>query len=119
MKNSAAFTADNTILGNLVAYSPNPELDTKSTGSRSRSRSSPEDVSSKPVPNKSNSRIEKRRANTLAARRYRQKRLDQVAELESALKETQLERDALKVQLARLQGETELLRDLVRNRGTP
>lgn len=98
-----------------MAYTPNHQPESASTGSRSRS--SPEDTSN-PGPNPSISRVEKRKANTLAARRYRQKRLDQVAQLELALRATQLERDALKVQLAKLQGETEVLRDLVRKRGT-
>lgn len=62
----------------------------------------------------SRDRVEKRKANTLAARRYRQKRTDRVAELEAALKATQLERDALKMQLAKVQGETQVLKDLVR-----
>lgn len=60
------------------------------------------------------SRVKKRTLNTLAARRYRQKRVDQVSGLESALKETELERDALKVRVARLEGELEVLRGLVR-----
>ncbi|KAF2275650.1 uncharacterized protein EI97DRAFT_347248, partial [Westerdykella ornata] len=59
------------------------------------------------------SRIEKRRQNTLAARRYRQKRVDQMASLERALKETQTERDDLKVRVARLEGEVETLRQLL------
>ena len=59
-------------------------------------------------------RIEKRKQNTLAARRYRQKRVDQMSTLETELKETQAERDALKVRLARLEGEVETLRQLLR-----
>lgn len=62
------------------------------------------------------SRIEKRKLNTLAARRYRQKRVDQMNGLEAALKETQLERDALKVRVARLEGEAEILRQLLQVR---
>jgi hypothetical protein len=62
------------------------------------------------------SRIEKRKLNTLAARRYRQKRVDQMNGLEAALKETQLERDALKVRVARLEGEAEILRQLLQAR---
>ena len=61
-------------------------------------------------------RITKRRLNTLAARRYRQKRLDHISELEAELKKTQDERDALKVRVARLEGETELMRQLLRAR---
>lgn len=64
----------------------------------------------------SNTRIEKRKQNTLAARRYRQKRVDQMSSLESALKETQTERDDLKVRVARLEGEVETLRELLRSK---
>ncbi len=105
---------DATIFDNLVAYSPDPTSD--SVFASPKSKSSPKDISSNPGFNPaSSSRVEKRKANTLAARRYRQKRLDRVAELESALQETQLERDALKMQLAKLEGETSVLRDLVRS----
>ena len=104
-----------------MAYSPNPTPDSVSAGSRPKSN--PEDVSSKPGSSSaSSSRVEKRKANTLAARRYRQNRLDKIAGLESALRATQLERDALKVQVAKLQGETQVLKDLVageRGRGEP
>jgi hypothetical protein len=58
--------------------------------------------------------VEKRKANTLAARRYRQKRVDQMNDLESQLKETRSERDDLKVRCARLEGEVETLRQLLR-----
>jgi len=61
-----------------------------------------------------NLRIQKRTLNTIAARRYRQKRFDQMAELEAALKETRSERDALKVRVARLEGEVDVLRGLLR-----
>lgn len=52
----------------------------------------------------------KRTRNTLAARRYRQRRVDEMSDLEAALKETQAERDALKVRVARLEGELDALR---------
>ncbi|KNG52029.1 BZIP domain-containing transcription [Stemphylium lycopersici] len=61
------------------------------------------------------SRIEKRKANTLAARRYRQKRVDQMSTLEAELKEVKAERDDLKVRNARLEGEVETLRALLRS----
>jgi polyhydroxyalkanoate synthesis regulator phasin len=66
------------------------------------------------VPPNDSARVEKRKQNTLAARRYRQKRVDQMSTLESELKETQSERDALKVRVARLEGEVETLRALLR-----
>jgi len=58
-------------------------------------------------------RVKKRTLNTLAARRYRQKRVDQVASLENALRESEKEKDALKTRVARLEGEVEILRALV------
>ncbi|KAF2124940.1 hypothetical protein P153DRAFT_360585 [Dothidotthia symphoricarpi CBS 119687] len=59
-------------------------------------------------------RVEKRKANTLAARRYRQKRVDQMSGLESELKDVKTERDDLKVRCARLEGEVETLRALLK-----
>ncbi|KAH8746144.1 hypothetical protein BGZ57DRAFT_936032 [Hyaloscypha finlandica] len=59
------------------------------------------------------SRIQKRKVNTLAARRYRQKRVDQMSDLEAKLKEIRAERDALKMKAARLEGEVEVLGVLV------
>jgi len=96
----------------LSTNSPDLTADSFSSGSGHKARR--ENVSSKPDSSSaSDSRVEKRKANTMAARRYRQKRLDRISELESALKATQLERDALKVQVAKLQGETHVLKDLV------
>ncbi|KAF7891631.1 hypothetical protein EAF00_007933 [Botryotinia globosa] len=59
------------------------------------------------------SRVEKRKLNTLAARRYRQKRVDQMSSLQAALKEVERERDALKVRVAKLEGETDILKSLL------
>jgi Basic region leucine zipper len=113
LENVTAFDGDDTVFENLVAHRPNPTPDSLSASSRSKS--SHENVSSKPGSSSaSSSRVEKRKANTLAARRYRQNRLEKFAELESALKATERERDALKVQVAKLQGENQVLKDLVR-----
>ncbi|KAJ4402032.1 hypothetical protein N0V91_007537 [Didymella pomorum] len=60
------------------------------------------------------SKIEKRKANTLAARRYRQKRVDQMSGLEAELKEVKADRDEWKVRCAKLEGEVEALRALLR-----
>ena len=70
-------------------------------------------LSSKSAPLAESARVEKRKANTMAARRYRQKRVDQMSSLETQLKETQAERDDLKVRCARLEGEVETLRALL------
>ncbi|TVY62279.1 hypothetical protein LSUE1_G010388, partial [Lachnellula suecica] len=76
--------------------------------STSSSTSPSQSTASKP------NRIDKRTRNTLAARRYRQKRVDRVSCLESSLKETESERDALKVRVARLEGELEALRAMMK-----
>lgn len=55
----------------------------------------------------------KRRRNTMAARKYRQKRLDRIAELEKALGEVSSERDDLRIQLARREAEVDALREML------
>ncbi|QSS57487.1 bZIP family transcription factor [Histoplasma capsulatum var. duboisii H88] len=59
---------------------------------------------------------DKRRRNTLAARRFRQKQHDRVAELERALESVCKERDELKMQAARWEGEVVALRGMLRRR---
>ena len=109
---TAVLTEPRTIFGDPVCYSSN-SLPHPRTAS-SDSRPGLESALPKPEPSSAlSSRVEKRKANTLAARRYRQNRLDKVAELELALKATHLERDALKVQVAKLEGENHVLRKIV------
>lgn len=55
----------------------------------------------------------KRQRNTLAARKYRQKRLDRISELEKALEDMTGDRDSLKLQLARREAEVEALREML------
>jgi len=83
-----------------------PNVPSSTTGSKSPSKS----LNST---NNNPSKVHKRTLNTLAARRYRQKRVDQVSSLESALKETEAERDELKIRVARLEGEVQVLRGLM------
>ena len=74
-------------------------------------------TSSRPPPkstHQSKDKVTKRTLNTLAARRYRQKRVDQMSDLETVLKETQSERDELKVRVARLEGELEAIKGLLK-----
>ncbi|PQE05240.1 bZIP transcription factor protein [Rutstroemia sp. NJR-2017a BBW] len=95
---------------------PTPSLYDRSDSSSRHSspQSPPATHTSTPKPSSAPpSRIEKRKLNTLAARRYRQKRVDQMSSLESALKEVERERDALKVRVAKLEGETEILKQLL------
>lgn len=55
----------------------------------------------------------KRQRNTMAARKYRQKRLDRISDLETALGHVTNERDELKLQLARREAEVEALREML------
>lgn len=55
----------------------------------------------------------KRQRNTIAARKYRQKRLDRIKELEDALEAMTQERDELRLKLARQEAETAALREMM------
>lgn len=55
----------------------------------------------------------RRHRNTMAARKYRQKRLDQIADLERALSDVTNERDDLKLKLARREAEVDALREIL------
>jgi len=59
------------------------------------------------------SRVEKRRLNTLAARRCRQRRIDRVKGLEDELESVRRERDELRLRVSKLEGETEVLKGLL------
>lgn len=90
------------------AFTPPSPPTSKNTPAK---KTSPKPTSST---NSKDSKVAKRTLNTLAARRYRQRRVDQVNDLETALKETQSERDELKVRVARLEGELEVLKSLLK-----
>lgn len=62
------------------------------------------------------SRVAKRRLNTLAARRYRQRRVDQVRDLEVELEKVKRERDEFRLRVSKLEGETDVLRGLLDGR---
>ncbi|KAH7122949.1 hypothetical protein EDB81DRAFT_861171 [Dactylonectria macrodidyma] len=55
----------------------------------------------------------KRQRNTLAARKYRQKRLDRIAELELALADVTSDRDDLRLKLVRREAEVDALREML------
>lgn len=57
--------------------------------------------------------IEKRRRNTMAARRFRQRKQDHVSDLQSQLSKVTKERDDLKLQVAKWEGEVMALRKLL------
>ncbi|KAI1339976.1 hypothetical protein F5Y15DRAFT_60553 [Xylariaceae sp. FL0016] len=55
----------------------------------------------------------KRQRNNVAARKYRQKRIDRISELESELSEVKQERDDLRIRLARQEAEAAALRSML------
>jgi hypothetical protein len=55
----------------------------------------------------------KRQRNTIAARKYRQKKVDRISELESALEDVVRERDELRLKLARQEAETATLKSMI------
>lgn len=59
------------------------------------------------------SRVEKRRLNTLAARRCRQRRVDRMQKLEDELEDIRRERDELRLRVSKLEGETDALKGLL------
>ncbi|TKA22726.1 hypothetical protein B0A50_08385 [Salinomyces thailandicus] len=81
-----------------------PTHPSSTSSARKSSTRSPDEV-----PN----RDRKRQRNTAAARRYRQRKTDRVAELEDALAAVSKERDDLKLRLARSEAETGILKELV------
>ncbi|KGO75550.1 hypothetical protein PITC_082570 [Penicillium italicum] len=59
------------------------------------------------------SRVEKRKLNTLAARRCRQRRMDRMKELEAELEKVRKERDDWRLRCSKLEGETDALKGLL------
>ncbi|KAI0154382.1 hypothetical protein GGR57DRAFT_113541 [Xylariaceae sp. FL1272] len=55
----------------------------------------------------------KRQRNNVAARKYRQKRIDRITELEAELEEVKQDRDDLRLRLARQEAETAALRTML------
>ncbi|KAI2611778.1 uncharacterized protein GGS25DRAFT_484060 [Hypoxylon fragiforme] len=55
----------------------------------------------------------KRQRNNVAARKYRQKRIDRINELEGELKDVKQERDDLRLRLARQEAEAAALRSML------
>ncbi len=56
----------------------------------------------------------KRQRNNVAAKKYRQKKIDRIKELEDEVEAVKRERDELRIRLARQEAETEALREVLR-----
>ncbi|KAJ5610961.1 acetyltransferase [Penicillium lagena] len=90
--------------------SPVSQLPKSATTALSSPATSQGDEALHPV---DSSRVEKRRLNTLAARRCRQRRVDRMKTLEDELASVRRERDELKLRVSKLEGETDALRGLL------
>ncbi|KAI5460346.1 hypothetical protein BGZ63DRAFT_454644 [Mariannaea sp. PMI_226] len=102
--NSTAFSTFAINLTNRSS-SDSPTDSSSSGGAKRKSPSSPEDeIVARDI---------KRQRNTMAARKYRQKRLDRVAELEKALADMTNDRDGLRLRLARKEAEVDALREML------
>ena len=75
---------------------------------------SPLHLSRADPPKETPNRVKKRELNTIAARRYRQRRVDRMNQLEEELEAIKRERDELKMRVSKLEGETEALRSMVK-----
>jgi len=80
--------------------------------SRSSSSSSPK--RSHQGPEVEEDRLLKRQRNNVAARKYRQKKVDRIKELEEEVDHVKQERDDLRIRLARQEAETAALREMLR-----
>ena len=56
----------------------------------------------------------KRQRNNVAAKKYRQKKIDRIQELEEEVDEVRKERDELRIRLARQEAETKALREMLK-----
>ena len=93
---------------------------TSNTSKSTKKRPSPDHHSSRTTSPHSDTssaeptdKVVKRQRNTEAARRYRQRKVDRVTELEEALAAMTRERDDFKLRLARSEAEVDVLRGLV------
>jgi hypothetical protein len=77
--------------------------------SASRHRSSPPSPDHQDV-------LLKRHRNNIAAKKYRQKKVDRIKELEDEVSEVKRERDELRIKLARQEAETAALREMLAGR---
>lgn len=82
-----------------------PDSSSSSSAGTKRKADSPEDEAA--------AKDLKRQRNTMAARKYRQKRLDRIAELEQALADMTGERDDLRLKLARREAQVDALREML------
>ncbi|KAL2891946.1 bZIP transcription factor [Ceratocystis lukuohia] len=92
----------------IIIRNASPVAAIKSSRKRGRTSANLDDED-----NEDEAAVVRRQKNTLAARKYRQKRLDRIKELEDALAEVTGDRDDLRIRLARQEAETKALKALM------
>lgn len=93
---------------------------TAAPGAPSSHRSSPNsDGQGQEISTPHTDKILRRQRNTIAARKYRQKKVDRISDLEKMLEDMTRERDELRLRLARQEAETEALRSVMRKETKP
>ncbi|KAJ5980751.1 hypothetical protein N7481_008049 [Penicillium waksmanii] len=96
------------------SFAPSPLVPSPPNSLGSASTSSPPTSQGDEVLGRvGSSRVEKRRLNTLAARRCRQRRVDRMQTLEDELESVKRERDELRLRVSKMEGETEALKGLL------
>ncbi|KAF4774059.1 bZIP transcription factor [Colletotrichum scovillei] len=121
----ALFESNSSSNSNSNSNSPNqpPPLDmsvyTATSGLHPHRSLSNDHAQGQDVATPHTDKILRRQRNTIAARKYRQKKVDRIDELESLLKEMTRERDDLRIRLVRQEAETEALKSVMRKETKP
>jgi len=110
---TTAGTSPHNSANHTPALNPQPPSSTSPSSTHSHSSQSNPQKRSAPASDEDNDASQKRQRNTMAARRYRQRRLDRMAELEKKLADMTEERDDLRVKLARREAEVGALREVL------
>ncbi|CAP65573.1 uncharacterized protein PODANS_6_10650, partial [Podospora anserina S mat+] len=103
--------------GNLVPGLKLPSSISVTLTGKPKGKSGRKPTKKRPLPEEEDDEDEevlvKRARNNLAAKRYRQKKVDRIEELEDEVKEVKKERDDLRVELARREAEVKALREML------
>lgn len=98
------------------SYSPNPGLTVPIRGLSlsGKGRRGRPPVQGRSVHPLDHDTLVKRHRNNMAAKKYRQKKVDRIQELEEEVDQVRQERDELRIQLARQEAETAALREMLK-----
>jgi len=118
--NSNSPSTSSSTSSHSLSHHSTPQLNSISSSSSthsyrvSKSKPGPKPKYQPSTPSTPDDVIDKRSRNNLAAKKYRQKKVDRITELEMMLADMTKERDELKLRLARKEAEGEILREVMR-----